>query len=677
MSINYSDSRRTAILELLLDSEYVSMPYLEKELNLSKRSIYYEICKVNEWLESCGLNELMKERGKGYFLDEDTKQKVEAVLHERSDNSQNRYILSPKERIRIIICYIIYTDKPVYINELMDCCDVSRNTIFNDLGLVRNLLEEYDLELCYQSRTGYKVEGDVIRIRALFFYEFSRILGLFQSGVIDFIPYSSIKDYLENFKKIETELNVYYVQGTVFALAALIPIMEKNEKKLYFPDLKREEIKRTKEYHLILKYFPQLCENESIYLCLHLLGSRISVASDDLFYVRSNETVYELSKAILVEFEKTACVIFDSREELEKALFLHISASLYRYKYGIQIGNPMEEEIIKKYPELFEITKITCKYIEKQFNVPVLDGEVAYLALHFGAYLKTSESIDEHLKILIVCASGISAGNMIRREIEELLPGAEVVGVAAATELVNVQSICDIVISTLRLKCLVPVVVVHPILTDMDKNNILSHPLVKKHHNSVDGDQVFEIVKKYVKKEDYNNLKAELNSFFNQGKKAGGVLPVRERPGLLELLDVSKIKVFEQNYTWERAVLEVGKCLVDNGSILSSYLDTIISNTLRYGTYMFITQDVVLAHAKPEEGVKRLDISIGIFKQSIRFSDFYKAKIIIVLAADGQRTHLKVLKQIMDIFFIPARVELLEQKDSPENVIQTLKEILE
>ena len=75
----------------------------------------------------------------------------------------------------------------------------------------------------------------------------------------------------------------------------LLPIMEQGKQRIYFDDLKIEEIKQRKEYYLIEKYFSQLNENEKIYLCIHLLGGRIATVSEDIFENTNNEMVYELS----------------------------------------------------------------------------------------------------------------------------------------------------------------------------------------------------------------------------------------------------------------------------------------------------------------------------------------------------------------------------------------------
>ena len=57
------------------------------------------------------------------------------------------YQFLPSDRQKIIITYIIQSEEPVYIEQLIDICHVSRNTVFGDIKIVVQLLNEYSLEL--------------------------------------------------------------------------------------------------------------------------------------------------------------------------------------------------------------------------------------------------------------------------------------------------------------------------------------------------------------------------------------------------------------------------------------------------------------------------------------------------------------------------------------------------
>lgn len=658
---------------LLYENEYVSLQEIAEKTEVSKRSIYYDICNINEWLESRGINELEVERGKGILIPYEDKMKIEELIEEKP--LEECYIFSPLERVKIIICCIIYSKEPVYIEQIMEICQVSRNTVFGDLRVVVQQLHEYDLELKYESKKGYRVVGDTVRVRALFFLYFNTLRALFDSGILKFFNRKEIQKYLNILYELKGELKVEYVEGNLLVLAALLPIMYNNKEKISFPGLKREEIFRTKEFQLIMKYFNELEEYEKIYLSLHLLGSRISAATDDFFENRANQSVYGITKALVTEFEKTACVNFEEREELERVLFVHINTSMYRYQYGIQMGNPLGDDIVREYPNLFEITRTVSKYLEQMLGMPIPDSEVAYLALHFGANLKVSKQKGDKLRILIVCVNGISTGNMIKHEIKKLLPEAEIVDVVAAIDVFNAQNICDLVISTTKIKSVVPVIVVSPILSDEDRGYILNHKLVYNIQKIGVTDSLFQVVKKYVPKEQHENLRRDIIKCM-QGTENVNIAVVDKKNGILECMNPSKITIVKQAVTWQESIYLAGRCLVESGSIENKYLDTIISQTMYYGPYMFITDEVILAHAKPEDGVNRMDLSITILKEPVLFMKDKIAKLVIILAAEDQEKHLKILNDILKIAEKEENIKRLWESETYEEILVELNRIL-
>ena len=60
---------------LLKATYYSSLNQISQKLEVSKRSIYYDICKLNEWLEYYNVSGLKVVRGKGIFIDENNKKK--------------------------------------------------------------------------------------------------------------------------------------------------------------------------------------------------------------------------------------------------------------------------------------------------------------------------------------------------------------------------------------------------------------------------------------------------------------------------------------------------------------------------------------------------------------------------------------------------------------------------
>lgn len=673
MEIVYVNSRCQKILKrFLAATDYISLQQIADTVKVSKRSIYYDLCKINEWLNFYGLQEIEVQRGKGILISREQKQQIEEIL--RDENRSESYVFSPMERVEIIICYIVYRGEPVYIGQLSEYCQVSRNTIFNDLRVIVSQLQEYNLSLEYESKQGYRIEGDIIRIRALFFLFFNELKPLFDSGVLNFIDGEEVKTYSARLKDIEEELETEYVDGILFSLSSLLPLMYKSKERPYFPNLKEDEIKKSQEYVLVLKYFPDLDKKEQIYLCLHLLGSRVANSGNEMFDHTSDQTVYAITKALVAEFEKIACVVFEGKEELERSLFMHINTSLYRYQYGIQVGDPMSLDVMREYPSLVDITRLVSKYLVRMVGLPIPDSEVAYLALHFGAHLRISKPVKEQLRILIVCVNGVSTGNMMRREIRKLLPNAQIVDVVAAVNVENMQNICDLVISTMQIKSDIPVLVVHPILAASDRKLILNYVKAKPKSTLKESERLFNILKKYIKEEDYYNAKADMAKYFNDAplEIEGSTLKLK---GLAEFLQETPPLIVHTPCSWQEAIWKAGAPLLQKGMIEKKYLDTIIFQIQYYGPYMFIAEGVVLAHAKPEDGVSQLGVGFAVFKEAIPFTESQGANIIITLATKDQESHLRVLKDIMDVFVEDSdkRIEELVAISDEEAVIKCLQ----
>jgi transcriptional antiterminator/mannitol/fructose-specific phosphotransferase system IIA component (Ntr-type) len=506
-------------------------------------------------------------------------------------------------------------------------------------------LQEYDLNLEYATKEGYRVAGDTIRIRALFFLYFNELRPLFDGGILGFFKKEEILGYYKTLKELEEMLPFDFVDGDLLSLAALLPLMNRNHEEngaLVFPGLNQAKIIAMKEYGLIEQTFPSLATEEKIYLCLHILGCRIAYVPDDMFEPNEKFSGYGLTQALISEFEKVACVEFEQREALERALFIHIHTFLYRTKYGVQMEAAVSQDIMREYPNLFDLTRIVCKNLKEMAGLPIPESEIGYLALHFGAHLKIAESKEDVLRILIVCVNGISTGNMLKREIQKLLPAAEIVGVVSAMTTTIMPNTCDLVIATIKIKCEVPVIVVRPILTDEDRMQITNFSLLAGQ-----------------KKYGIDNHLVHVNA-----------------NGLMGFLDSSKIQVARESLTWEDSIYFAGTCLVENGSIENRYLDAIIAQTSEYGSYMFLTDDVLLAHAGIQDGVHRLDISMAVFREAVAFPNEHYGKIIFVLAAEDQEKHLQILNDLLKLCEEPESIQNLLNATTTNEILANLTQHL-
>ena len=148
------------------------------------------------------------------------------------------------------------------------------------------------------------------------------------------------------------------------------------------------------------------------------------------------------------------------------------------------------------------------------------------------------------------------------------------------------------------------------------------------------------------------------------------------RNGLLDLLDSSLIQITEDRYFWQDSIRYAGRELLHREQIQKKYLETIISQTLYYGTYMFLNQNIMLAHAKPEDGVLHMGVQMTIFRQPVEFPNDHQAKIIIVLAAEDQEKHLNMLNDIFKIVSDENMCRQITEQNSAEDILCLLKKQL-
>ena len=155
----------------------------------------------------------------------------------------------------------------------------------------------------------------------------------------------------------------------------------------------------------------------------------------------------------------------------------------------------MREDIVREYANLFNITKTVAQYLERMIGLPITDSEIAYLTLHFGAFLKIAEKENPKLRILIV----------------------------------------------------------NPVLTNEDRRYILNHSLVQNCRQGGLADRLFETIKNYVSIANHDALKKDILNCL-QGSQFANELEENEHKGILDFLTPDKIVITDENFTWTDAV---------------------------------------------------------------------------------------------------------------------------
>lgn len=130
---------------------------------------------------------------------------------------------------------------------------------------------------------------------------------------------------------------------------------------------------------------------------------------------------------------------------------------------------------------------------------------------------------------------------------------------------------------------------------------------------------------------------------------------------LKDVLKKSDILLLEKCPDWESAIQRVACPLLKENCIEESYVNAMIDSVKEFGPYIVMGKHLALAHARPEDGVNNLGISVATLAQPVVFGNEENdpVKIIFCLAAVDSFSHLNIMKSLIDLINDEAKINRL------------------
>ena len=658
------NKRLEDILDILMNHEYVKIEKIVKLLNISRRTVYYDISKINDHIKKYNL-EISNVRNLGYHISSEDKDKIRKVLKYSKDD----YILSSEERcISIIIDLFLSLEKLTierYCNKLL----VSRNTVLNDIKNVREYISKYKLEL--EAKNGYKLVGSNNSKRYLF-------INLYNEYNYFFDEYGYMQVFEDIKALIKNEnLNIFKNTNANYILMYLAifyknyyvknkdTITFKNEDKNFLDSLdSHKEVKRL--LNIIRKVLNNdIDEDEVDYI------QTFFTKDEDIrtyFYQNELNSKYILPVNMMVkEFEKISCISIEDYDVLSKNILNHLIPSIFKIRYGIYYLNLIKSEVKQKYKSIYQFTKQVVKTIENNLDIYLNDDEIAYIAMYFGGYSSKMGVEIKIPKIVIVCNSGMATSQLLKNQIEQLFDLIEIQDILSLKNFENYEKYYDFAITTVDLNQK-QAIKVNPILTDLDKQNLLSQISNTQSVFNFEQEFINKIingVEKYATISNKEKLREEIKNIVISSREKGKSY----KATLRELLNEDTIYLNQEATSWEDAIRVSANPLKNLGYIKDSYIDAMIENVRKLGPYIVIAPKVAMPHARPEDGVNKVSMTLTTFKEDIYFSgkEQHKVKILISLAPKDNQTHIKALACLTKMLSKKENIDkILNSKDKYE-----------
>lgn len=642
--VKLEKSQKEFLMLLLENENPQSIQSIQDQLDISRRTVYYIVNKINDIFYELRMEPINNKRGHGYYLTADQKKVVDSILH--SDRTLQN--LSPDERVHYLICWMMYPKTNIHIENIMELFDISRNSVFNDLKDLKSEIEKYDVSLYFDIKNGYMINGQVFSKRALLLYYLKILLKKIHYKSIEFLDVSEVETFYSRLQQISLKMHNEYDDYNLLAIACLLNIVHYVDEKFDLSILELRDLEKTEELHMIDKYFQDLNVHERLYLTIHLLGAKAGsvIRLDDS---QRDIQLFELALHLVDLFERQTSCDISEKNELVNSLYMHFKLSMYYYQLSIQISNTLLEDVKENYGNLYQMIKNLCESMDDEFPFILTDSEISYITMHFGGHLKQVQGkFYALIRVLIVCPSGISTSTLLKREVEDLYANVTVIAATAAENIAQYKENIDFIVSTIDLDTDIPWIKVNAILTKDDKSKIASMMSLNMQTYKLNKDNfsgLFSIIQKYVDPIQMKNLKRDVYDYFREGNLIVDVVEEKQ----LRLKDImyrDHLIRIDKDIMWDEAIRLASVPLLKTNIITENYINEMIGLVRDYGPYIVIKNRIAIAHAKTEAGANALGTALLINKKNIQFEDDLNIHYLFVISSSNPKEHLQILKDI-------------------------------
>lgn len=656
--------------------DYLSVSKIEKQFNISRRTVFYRIEQANKLLAKLGMAPIRNERGVGYILPEKT---VTAWQKRRAAQpAKKEPAVSLQQRLETIIWALLTQTKPQSINNLGRQFNVSRNTIITDFKRIETEYPELKIS---STPKGHVLLGREEAVTRYVFRQLSQDnQGVVATG-IDQLAFPAIDMAMANqqLSKLEQQINTRFTENAAQTIIRCLKFrifrISKGH-RITSPDTTREKIAAVTtgvmpEVEKLLARNGVQDEREIIFFTEIVLCSQVDV----LNYVKDEfkEKMHHVARTIMLRYDQIAGTKIND-DAFVNALSVHLYATYFRCRYHFTFEMSLLDAIDWKFPEMIKFVQIACRPLEIIVGSSIPTSEIALICLYFisvgdttqtdvARFVSKSDNIQDYLNadVLLVCTSGISTSAILYSTLHRQYPlinFSRSLGIENLERIMRMPNRAKLIISTTNLnpdEFNIPVISVQPVLEYKDSYRIerALHQYFPQlsigQERSLD--KLIAIVKRHARLTDENGLRAELTAYLyplNGQQSSQG--PAKKR--LADLLKPASIKLIEHPRDLKTTIKQLCWILADQGIVNAQYYDDILDLLDRFGPYMMVSSDTFLAHAAPSEHVKQVGMTLGIFKQPLVINNSQGKEAIrclIVLAPGANHEHDRALAEVMGL----------------------------
>ncbi|WP_088188170.1 PRD domain-containing protein [Desulfosporosinus sp. FKA] len=482
--------RQKFIMNNLMEKGPLTLKGLSQQIDVSERTISRETSALNDWLKQYKVR--ISESGGKLYVD-GTEQDLIKV-RESFKEFPTLWLLTQEQRQILITAQLLLADEPLKSAYFSHQFNVVEGTISFYLDKIQSWLEDKNLTLVRKRGYGLEVTGSDWYKRNAFvdlIYNYKPL-----SELLTFL-YEDSKDYLllaffkVTFGEALTSLtkdimdeineNVSLANDIKFfsAYIHLLLVIKRTESQnpIELPPQLVQDILTSKEFgfmtqvqEILQDYGINPPESELAYLAIHLQGDR-KLFQDENEAQKLGFELEDLIREMIYLTEKKLNQKIIGDETLLNGLTQHLNPALYRLTMGLEVRNPIINEIRHYYAQLYNAVSYACRHVFSKYNLTIPSNEVGYITMHIGAAIERQNKLDKKNRMLIICPNGMSTAKMLYHKICNEFPELETIDICSLRDMhAKIKDGYTLVVSTVHIEPeIVPeLTVVSPFLPQED-----------------------------------------------------------------------------------------------------------------------------------------------------------------------------------------------------------------
>ncbi|MDF7639694.1 hypothetical protein PT285_09805 [Lactobacillus sp. ESL0791] len=453
------NTRIYKFISLLLERPDMNIHSLSHELGLSKQQTNYTLTLINERLRKLNLQPITKTNS-GYLI---FSKSIGKLLQE-NDFSEADY--STEEREQIILIYLMINSNYVSLRHLVHALQYSKGTIVNDIKLLTDKVQEFNLTIHYNRRSGYYVAGSEDEMfRAVTKMLFADSMNLNCIRPINVFFSKKVKQMsLYLFRKIEAEIKVTFADKTFVPLiTALQVILTRGLINQNNNEQVEEFIHATAEYQKLrgdqmLNEF----DNQHVkWLALEFLSTAI-FNKKTVFAQQQADPLKKYIQQIAADFEKAESLTVKKHAKFLNRLYNYLRPAAYCAKYDLRPKAKASQQVSKSTNRLLHPLE---SYLGTRFPAGAAVGLEHYLDGIIAATNKKKQCVYHGI---LVCDENELICAVLNEKLRKMFPMIKFSEPRSIRDFVQLSRSYEIIFSTAPLRTNTLNIVVKPTMTQAE-----------------------------------------------------------------------------------------------------------------------------------------------------------------------------------------------------------------